>query len=1450
MEPRVWRRSAAFISACFFFAGFTAVVHHFVWFHTLSLVLGGAALTSALLVGIALGSFIGVRWADKAARPLLFYGALQLFIGLYLAVSAPLSVRAVTLLYSAVGSDAGPLLLAIVRLAVAALVLILPAIAAGASLPALSRCFVRRRESAGTPEGWRIGRLFALAAAGAALGALAPMFVLAPAMGIRSSGLLAASLNVAVGAIAVLLGRRTPAPEGRRPVPDATESPTHVEPRWHAAIALAGLGIAALAASSYFAASRRFLASLVPATAYAFAILSATWLLGLAVGAVVGSHVGRESKNRLFLMGAAQLFAAVAAYAAIALYKELPYRFALLQEPAFGTSGVSAFPLLVVSAALVFLPATFAGAVFPLAIQSCTRDVRRVGAAVGSAVGVGALGCLTGFLAAPLVLLPELGLMSTFALSSALALALAVVLVVSSSARGFFKKIAVAASLLALVNVFAFRPDFDFFPAVGYYRSLLGVTEDTPRDLVFRRRLIVPEAYALARRDGTRSSVAVIEGAGGHRSLLVDGRWDGSTSADMASQLLAAAVPFAVSPAEEALIAGFITGATAGLALEFPDSRVAAADPEPAVIEFSRFFQPTNLSPLDDRDGRVTLRFNDLRNHLLVSDRLYDVIISQPGPPFAAGATHLFSAEFYKLARSRLKPDGLFCQRVRTSQTTAEAFAVMLRTFDHAFESVYVFQIGLSDYLFVGTREPLWIDADAMEERISGFVVRQVLARASISSPSELLATFLLGPQQVKEFLSRGPQIKNTDDNLWLALEAPKGFWLREPEADILSALLDLSPGEYPYIKYPGGDEQRVQWLIDAAEWRLRGGHLDLAQRIAERALSIGFDARVHDLLARLHLARGGAQAAEEEWGLILSRDPDHVPTLLARAGLAARTGDLESALPPARRVLELEPANSLAHFYVGVNLHRQGKIDDALTHFEAAAREEAIRARPEILYSLAATELEPSVARYESARTHMGRYLQFVPMDYTAWYHLGAAQYVTASVQEAAASWRRAASLAGTLADSYLRRGAEAWSDGDLPTAAAAFKQAITLFGSDRNTHREMEQVVWKLGDSEEIVGAAQRAVEAFPDDPNVHLQLAAAYEHAEEPQPALESYRKAIELEENLTALAQIEKSVEALKSQFPELSDSAVESEGETAGTPEPHRNSAEVTALLEKAKAALEAGDADSALQEARSALELDPQSPAAHFYAGLALFSLGEVSEAVVRFESALADEAFVEEQPALLYNLAVCYLNPDIARYEEAVPLLRSYLRERPADHLANYHFGAALYLSGQHDPAFRAWEKGYLLSVARSEDLLQRARAALAVGDRLGAEMLVNVSLQAFPFNAGSLTELATLRSAVGDHQAAVNALNRVVEVTPSDKRVYYSLAQEHEAAGDIEAAMLNYKRYAVLESDPSVARDVKHKLAQLRALLPPRPLQVRPLWEGVPGIAAPQPEIPRGAQ
>ena len=82
------RRWAVFVACLFFFSGFAALVYQVMWMRRLSLFFGSdvysAAITlSAFMGGLSLGSWIAYRVVDRLARPLLWYGLIEICIGVY-----------------------------------------------------------------------------------------------------------------------------------------------------------------------------------------------------------------------------------------------------------------------------------------------------------------------------------------------------------------------------------------------------------------------------------------------------------------------------------------------------------------------------------------------------------------------------------------------------------------------------------------------------------------------------------------------------------------------------------------------------------------------------------------------------------------------------------------------------------------------------------------------------------------------------------------------------------------------------------------------------------------------------------------------------------------------------------------------------------------------------------------------------------------------------------------------------------------------------------------------------------------------------------------------------------------------------------------------------------------------------------------------------------------------
>ena len=189
------------ILIAFFVSGACALVYEVVWTRLLGLVMGNTVYAvsttlAAFMAGLAVGSYVFGRVADRLERPGRFYAILELLIGVY-CLAIPLLIAGVDPLYSfayrKLSTSFG--VMTGVRFLTAGLILVVPAALMGATLPVLSRFYASHKDRLG----WEIGRLYAINTWGAVCGTLLAGFVLLPVVGVRSSLGAAAAANIALG---------------------------------------------------------------------------------------------------------------------------------------------------------------------------------------------------------------------------------------------------------------------------------------------------------------------------------------------------------------------------------------------------------------------------------------------------------------------------------------------------------------------------------------------------------------------------------------------------------------------------------------------------------------------------------------------------------------------------------------------------------------------------------------------------------------------------------------------------------------------------------------------------------------------------------------------------------------------------------------------------------------------------------------------------------------------------------------------------------------------------------------------------------------------------------------------------------------------------------------------------------------------------------------------------
>ncbi|MDH3997741.1 MAG: hypothetical protein OET90_02775, partial [Desulfuromonadales bacterium] len=405
------------------------------------------------------------------------------------------------------------------------------------------------------------------------------------------------------------------------------------------------------------------------------------------------------------------------------------------------------------------------GALLPAAVAILDPGKNRTGEGVGLVVLHNTAGAVLGSLCAGFLLVPSLGLLESFRLLATLNLLLVAALAVQ------YRNVLLPSR--ALPALFLFSPLLLLIPAQwndhlinsGVYCYAPKYAKMGGIDTVLGQEKILEVI------EGSECTVAVHEDEKGqHRFFTVNGKTDGGTGSDMATQILIGQLPLLLHPQpDDTLVIGLGTGITLNSMSDHPTKTITCVEISPEVVQAEPYFSYANGYAL--KDPKIELIVNDGRNLLLTSPNLYDVIISEPSNPWQTGNSNLFTDDFYKLAASRLKEDGIFCQWIGLYDITLENLKISCNTFLNTFPKVLAFQAG-SDLILVGANHPLNFDFQKLQQRFANPAIDSIMDTIDVDTPGELIASRFLFTEEALQSFIMETDILNTDDQPVLEFSA------------------------------------------------------------------------------------------------------------------------------------------------------------------------------------------------------------------------------------------------------------------------------------------------------------------------------------------------------------------------------------------------------------------------------------------------------------------------------------------------------------------------------------------------------------------------------------------------------------------------------------------------------------------------------------------------------
>lgn len=751
------------LSALFFLSGMSALIYQVLWLRLLGLVFGvtvyaASTVWAVFMAGLALGSIIGGRAADRVQRPLLWLAVAEALIGLT-ALATPFGLDGLHYVYAALYPSLrdSPIALTAVRLVMSFTVLIVPSTLMGATLPLVVKSSLLDAERLGG----RVGVLYATNTAGAIAGSLCAGLMLIPRFGIQTSFLAAAGLNGIVALVAMLLGGRL-APVAGSVVERPSVAPAFpVDRRAIVLVVFAVSGFVSLALEVVWF---RVVTLFVRPTVYGYSMMLAAVLAGIAVGSYAAAPWLKRRPQTDWLLALAWLEAgiAIASLLSFATLPAIPWIMARAGPPVAAVIGDYLAYQFLVSFAVIMPAMLLSGIAFPIGLQMWAAqpggDASGVATRIGLFYSVNVTAAIAGSLGAGFVLLPVLGSVGTLWLLAALSLlsGLALLTARHRSAAGLLSGVAM---ILVVLVIAPFIPDpFDAYLAQRYASQTV-----------------------VWRREAVQATVSVHQDRFGLHTLHVNGNHQaGGRSSTLHHQI--GNLPMIVHPdVRDALVIGLGGGATSGVLSRHPDVTVDIVEISREVAQAAaRFFRPINFDVL--RRPNVRVHIDDGRNYLMLTPKRYDVITADTILAIHAGSGNLYSAEYFALVRRALKPGGLAVQWV--AGTEAE-YKTIARTFLSVFPETTLWAGGT---IMLGSTEPLRLRPSDFDRKLLVPARRELIEMLGVRTFEELLRLYVAGPAELRRYVGEGPLL--TDDRplveYFLSLPRDKGADLSGVTGDVM----------------------------------------------------------------------------------------------------------------------------------------------------------------------------------------------------------------------------------------------------------------------------------------------------------------------------------------------------------------------------------------------------------------------------------------------------------------------------------------------------------------------------------------------------------------------------------------------------------------------------------------------------------------------------------------
>jgi len=772
----------------FFFSGFSGLILEVLWVRMLKLVFGATTLSvstvlTAFFAGLALGSLLLGRVADKSRKLLLIYAGLEIGVGIF-ALLVPTLFSVLDGIYTIGYQTLAPFPYGfnLIRFLLSFAVLLVPTTLMGGTLPVLSKVYARR----GSELGWDLGVLYTSNTLGAVAGCFTAGFIFIENLGVYNTNLLAAMIDIFVGIIVFGLYRGGAASfrPHDAPLSSATYPPETAATPGRTGnlpaqasnrsfpLLLIFFGLSGFTALAYEVIWTRILVFFLGTRVYTFSIMLTTFLIGTALGSFIFARYVHRIQDKL--LGFALLEIGIGLYTAFSLifiYKNLDALMISLSVTLGEASFRSMIAILfLVAAQVILIPTLLFGATFPLVSALGHVPDKGLGGYIGDLYASNTFGGILGSFAAGFILIPALGIYR-----SLLCVAFVNLLIgawalrvpqqdgkLSSRRSGRALKSCAGVGLLGLFlagTLWSWNHPSPIFYAGHFHQP------GTERKLLYYREGLTATVSV---EDITRNQRT-------WRSLDINGvNVAGTSPMLVAIQKMQGHLPLLLHPNPKKILhIGFGSGGTAWSVSRHPIDRIDVVEISPEVLAANSYLQEVNHQVIQDPRLRVII--NDGRNHIMASPERYDVILSDSIHPRYAGNASLYTTDYYRMCQQKLTDHGVISQWLPLYGLSEENFKMILKSFYTVFPNATVWYVNTTPNpytLTIGMKNQAPIDVRRLEEKLREPETQKDLGEIHVTTLPQLLSFLLMGREGIARYISGVEE--HTDDRPYIEFLAPK----------------------------------------------------------------------------------------------------------------------------------------------------------------------------------------------------------------------------------------------------------------------------------------------------------------------------------------------------------------------------------------------------------------------------------------------------------------------------------------------------------------------------------------------------------------------------------------------------------------------------------------------------------------------------------------------------